>query len=164
MLYSMAHNRLVCLVNLVSGGKSIVDKNQVQEISELLQSQGKMSFPDGASEENIESFEKSNNIKFPAQYREWLLFADGGNLFLPAGLQLYGVKHKPIINLDEKDKPDENYVVAGRMSWGEPIVFKKGSEEFAIYDHETGEIDDEVRYDGFFDFLKGLYDLLGIGE
>lgn len=141
-----------------------MDKNQVQEISELLQAQGKMSFPDGASEEDIASFEKSNNVEFPEQYRQWLLFSDGGNLFLPAGLQLYGVKHKPIINLEEKDKPDDSYVVVGRMSWGEPIVFKKGSDEFAIYDHESGEIDDDVRYDSFFDFLKGLYDLLGIGE
>ncbi len=136
-----------------------------ESLAKMLREQNEgMHFPDGAKEEDITEFEKKHNIKLPTKLREWLMYADGGNFFLPAGLQIYGVTHKPFINVDDDDRPNKDYIVIGRMSWGEPIVFKKGEENIAIYDHETGVIDDEVKYDDFFGFLKGLYDLLGIGE
>ena len=141
-----------------------MDMNQAKEIAELLQKQGEMNFLDGTTEETISTFEKEKKISLPQKYKEWLLFSDGGNIFLPAGVQLYGIGHKPFINIEDKDRPDDDYIVIGRMAWGEPVVFKKGEEEIAIYDHETGKIDDDVRYEDFYVFLKGLYDLLGIGE
>ena len=51
-------------------------KNIVDTISE----QGKMSFFDGVTEEQITRFEEENNVKLPTQYREWLTFSDGGAL------------------------------------------------------------------------------------
>lgn len=64
--------------------KAIVDK---------LNEQGKMNFFDATTEEKIMSFEKGNEITLPSKYKEWLMFSDGGELFLPAGVQLYGIEH-----------------------------------------------------------------------
>ena len=61
--------------------KAIVDK---------FKEQGKMNFLDEITEEKILVFEKENEVTFPSRYKEWLLFSDGGELFLPAGIQLYG--------------------------------------------------------------------------
>ena len=141
-----------------------MDIKDAKEIAKLLNQQGDMNYIDGATEEQISTFEKEKGFRLPTKFKEWLLFSDGGNVFLPAGLQLYGVEHKPIINVEDKDKPSDDYIVIGRMAWGEPVVFKKGEEEIAIYDHEAGEIDDDARYEDFYAFMKGLYDLLGIGE
>ena len=32
------------------------------------------------------------------------MFSDGGEFFLPAGVQMYGVAHKPLINVKEDDR------------------------------------------------------------
>lgn len=39
----------------------------------------------------------------PSKFKEWLLFSDGGECFLPAGIQLYGVAHKPLIDVNDND-------------------------------------------------------------
>lgn len=88
----------------------------------------------------------------------------GGELYLPAGVQLYGVAHKPLIDKDDNDRPDDNYIVVGALASGEPVLFKKDEEKFYIYDHESQELDDDLTYDDFVALLNDLYDLLGIGE
>lgn len=93
-------------------------KNIVDTISE----QGKMSFFDGVTEEQITRFEEENNVKLPTQYREWLTFSDGGECFLPAGVQFYGIEHKPIIDVNSADCPDDKYIVIGALSTGDPIL------------------------------------------
>ncbi len=123
-----------------------------------------MTFLEGATEEQISQFEKENEIKFPEKYKEWLRFSDGGECFLPAGVQFYGVAHKPLIDVYENDRPDDNYIVIGALASGDPVLCEKAGEKFAIFDHETGSIDDELVYDDFFALLNDLYDLLGIGE
>ena len=70
--------------------KAIVDK---------FKEQGKMNFLDETTEEKILVFEKENDVTFPSRYKEWLLFSDGGELFLPAGIQLYGVEHKTFLQV-----------------------------------------------------------------
>lgn len=134
--------------------KSIIDK---------LKEQGKMNFLEAATDEQIETFEKEHDIKFPLQYREWLTFSDGGEFFLPAGVQFYGVAHKPLIDVDDDDRPDDSYVVIGALSTGDPIVFKKNEEQISIYNHEDGVIEDDESYEDFYSFLKDLHDMLGIG-
>ncbi len=142
-----------------------MDTNEAKVLAQTLREQSEdMHFPEAATEEQIAEFEKSKGVLLPAKLKEWLTYADGGNFFLPGGVQIYGVAHKPFINVEDEDRPDDNYIVIGRMSWGEPVVFKKGDEEIDIYDHETGIIDDDVRYTDFYAFLKGLYELLGLGE
>ena len=129
-----------------------------------IKGKGKVRFLEAATVEQIAQFEKKNNIKFPAKYRERLQFSDGGELYLPAGVQLYGVAHKPLIDRDDKDRPDDNYIVVGALASGEPVLFKKDEEKFYIYDHERQELDDDLTYDDFVALLNDLYDLLGIGE
>lgn len=134
--------------------KAIVDK---------LKEQGKMIFLSETSEEKVTSFEKENSVKLPEKYKEWLLFSDGGELFLPAGIQLYGVEHKPLIDVNDNSRPSEDYVVIGALASGDPILFKKDSEKIAIYNQAAGRIEDDEIYDNFVAFLYDLYDLLGIG-
>ena len=135
--------------------KSIIDK---------LNEQGKMAFYEGATKEQIIQFEKDHNIILPEKYKEWLQYSDNSELFLPAGVQFYGVAHKPVIDVNEDDRPNENYIVIGALASGDPVLCEKSGEKISIYDHETGTIDDELIYDDFFAFLNDLYDLLGIGE
>lgn len=137
---------------------------ELKAIIEKLKEQGKTIILEGATEEQITQFEKDHEIELPEKYKEWLRYSDGGELFLPAGVQFYGVAHKPIIDVDENDRPDEKYIVIGALASGDPVLCEKSSEKISIYDHETGSIDDELVYDDFFALLKDLYDLLGIGE
>ena len=138
--------------------------NSLNKIIETFNKQGKMSFLESASDDQITEFEKDNNISLPIKYKEWLRFSDGGELFLPAGVQFYGVAHKPIIDVAEKDRPDEKFIVIGALASGDPVLCEKSGENISIYNHETGSIDDELIYDDFYAFLNDLYDLLGIGE
>lgn len=134
--------------------KAIVDK---------FEEQGKMNFYEETTEEKILVFEKENDITFPSKYKEWLLFSDGGELFLPAGIQLYGIEHKPIVDVNDDSRPSEDYVVIGALASGDPILYKKDSEKIAIYNQAAGRIEDDEIYDDFIAFLSDLYDLLGIG-
>jgi hypothetical protein len=133
-------------------------------IIEDLTKSGKIDFLEAATEEQIKKFERSHNFELPKKYREWLLFSDGGECFLPAGVQFYGVAHKPIIDVDDSDRPDASYIVIGALSTGDPIVFKKSDEKVSIYDHEANVIHDDEIYDDFFAFLKDLHNIVGIEE
>lgn len=137
---------------------------ELKTIVNRFKEQGKMSFLEGATEEQITQFEKEHEISLPEKYKEWLMYSDGGELFLPAGVQLYGVTHKPVIDVNENDRPDEHYIVIGALASGDPVLCEKSGEKISIYDHESGSIDDELIYDDFYAFLNDLYDLLGIGE
>ena len=138
--------------------------DELKLIIDLLNQQGKIAFLEGATEEQISQFEKENEVKFPERYKEWLRFSDGGECFLPAGVQFYGVAHKPLIDVNEDDRPDDNYIVIGALASGDPVLCEKAGEKISIFDHETGSIDEELVYDDFFALLNDLYDLLGIGE
>lgn len=137
--------------------------NELQRILDTLKQQGRMDFKPEATSDEISKFERENGIEFPAKFKEWLLFSDGGELFLPAGVQFYGVSHKPLIDVSYDDRPTENYVVIGGLSTGDPVLFAKGEERISIFNHEAGIIEDDESYDDFFAFLKDLYELLGIG-
>ena len=136
---------------------------ELSDIIDQIKPQGKMRFLDGATEFQIVEYEAKNNIKFPLRYREWLLFSDGGEFFLPAGVQMYGVAHKPIIDVSDNDRPNENYVVIGALASGDPILCEKNGERISIYNHEAGRIEDDEIYEDFYAFLNDLYEMLGIG-
>ena len=125
--------------------------------------QGKMNFLEETTEEKILEFEKEHSVKLPEKYKEWLLFSDGGDFFLPAGIQLYGVEHKPVIDVDNNGRPSEDYIVIGALSSGDPILCEKNGEKIVIYNQEAGKIEDDEIYDDFIAFLNDMYDLLGIG-
>lgn len=138
--------------------------DQLKVIIDQLNKQGKMAFLEGATEEQIAQFEKEYEIKLPGRFKEWLQHSDGGDCFLPAGVQFYGVTHKPLINIDCNDRPDDSYIVIGALDTGDPVLLKKESEQISIYNQEAGRIEDGETYEDFFAFLNDLYDLLGIEE
>ena len=137
--------------------------DEIKNLAAQLNEQGKMWFLDGASEEQLAEFEEKHQIKLPPQYKDWLRFSDGGEFFLPAGVQMYGVAHKPIIDVDYNDRPDDSYIVIGAMSSGDPILCSKNHEKISIYNHEANRIESDEIYPDFFAFLGDLYNLLGIG-
>ena len=135
---------------------------ELKAIIDKLNGQGKMVFLEAATEEQISQFEESHKVKLPEKYKEWLQHSDGGDCFLPAGVQLYGVAHKPLIDVDCNDRPADSYVVIGALNTGDPVLFKKESEQISIYNQEAGQIEEDELYGDFFAFLNDLYDLLGI--
>ena len=135
---------------------------ELKAIIDRFNEQGKMVFLEAATEDQISQFEENHKVKLPEKYKEWLQHSDGGDCFLPAGGQLYGVSHKPLIDVDCNDRPDDSYVVIGALDTGDPVLFKKESEQISIYNQEVGRIEEDEVYDDFFAFLNDLYDLLGI--
>ena len=81
-----------------------------------------MNFLEETTEEKISEFEKEHSAKLPEKYKEWLLFSDGGELFLPAGIQLYGIEHKPKIDVNDDSRPNNEYIVIGAFASGDPIL------------------------------------------
>ena len=138
--------------------------NELQQIVDKFKEQGKVAFLEAATLEKIDIFEKENDITLPVKYKEWLLFSDGGEFFLPAGIQLYGVGHKPVINVKNNDRPSDDYIVIGTLASGDPILCEKNGEKIAVYNQEGGRIEDDEIYDDFIAFLNDLHDLLGIGD
>ena len=137
---------------------------ELKSIVDVISNQGKMLFFDGVTEEQINQFEAENNVKLPTQYRAWLMLSDGGECFLPAGVQFYGIEHKPIIDINSVDRPDYKYIVIGALATGDPILCERDGEKISIYNLEGGRIEEDEVYEDFYSFLKDLYDLLGIGE
>ena len=133
--------------------------NELKVIIDKLKEQGKMRFVESVTEAQIFEFEKEHT-KLPLKYKEWLLFSDGGEFFLPAGIQMYGVVHKPLIDITNEDKPSKKYTVIGKTAWGDPILCENDSEKISIYNHEKGIIEKDEVYNDFFSFLNNLYSIL----
>ena len=134
-----------------------------EEFFNMLEDEGHdLHLKDGAKPEDIEKFEKENGVILPTQFKEWLMFADGGSLFLPGGPFFRSVSQKPFIDVNEPDRPNDNYVVIGFLSYGDPIMFEKGTQKIMIYDHEAGVIHDDEVYEDFNSFLKDYKNLFGI--
>lgn len=138
--------------------------DELKNILDKIAKQGKMRFFEGATGEQILVFENENGITLPMQYKEWLAYSDGGEFFLPAGVQFYGVAHKPMIDVNDSDRPNDNYIVIGALATGDPILCQKEGEQISIYNHEVGRIEEDEVYRNFYAFLSDLYELLGIGE
>lgn len=137
---------------------------KLKAIIDSLEKQGQMDFVEAATEEQLSDFEKKHSFSFPSKYREWLLFSDGGECYLPIGVQFYGVAHKPLIDINDNNRPDDSYVIIGGLPNGDPVLIKKGTETISVFNKEEGKIEEEEVYEDFFAFLNILYDYLGIGE
>lgn len=137
---------------------------KIQEIITELKKEKGMHFFNGTTEEQIVNFENINHLKLPEEYREWLKVSDGGELYLPGGVQIYGVSHKPIISFDDSIRPNDNYYVIGSLASGDPILCEKNSERISIYNLEAGIIEEDEIYESFIAFIDDLFDMLGIGE
>ena len=139
-----------------------MDPEKAKALAARFESQGKMRFKDGASSEQIKAFEKEYSVVLPSRLKEWLVFSDGGEFFLPAGFQLYGIAHAPTIDVYENDRPDDNYIVIGALSAGDPVLCEKTGERISIYNHEAGRIESDEIYPDFDSFLLDLDNILGI--
>ncbi|MBO4750829.1 MAG: SMI1/KNR4 family protein [Lachnospiraceae bacterium] len=137
---------------------------ELKEIITALEGKGKMLFQEGVSEDQIAEFEEMNGFHFPSQFKEWLLFSDGGECFVPAGVQFYGIAHKPAINVDNDDRPNDHYVVIGALSDGDPVLCEKDKDQISVYNLEAGRIEEDEIYKDFFTFLREMKDLLDIEE
>ena len=122
-----------------------------------------MKFKEGATEDQIITFEEVHLLHLPTKYTEWLQYSDGGEFFLPAGVQFYGVAHKPVIDIDDDSRPSDSYIVIGALASGDPILCEKESEQISIYNQEAGRIESDETYPDFIAFLKDLPNMLGIG-
>lgn len=137
---------------------------ELKKIIDTITALGKMNFLNAATEKQIADYEEKNHIRLPEKYKEWLRFSDGGECFLPAGIQFYGVAHKPIIEIEDSDRPDDDHIVIGALASGDPIVFKKTEERISIYNQADQRIEDDETYEDFYDFLEDMYDMLGSVE
>lgn len=135
---------------------------ELEKMIDAISTQGEMRFLDATTKEYIALFEKEHNITLPKKYKEWLLFSDGGECFLPAGIQFYGVEHKPMIDIEDDDRPDGSYIVIGRLASGDPIVFRNAEERISIFNREDNRIEDDETYEDFYAFLNDMYDMLGL--
>ena len=135
---------------------------EIRELYNFLKKQANMSFLPGVPVAEIEAFEIKNGFELPKQFKEWLMISDGGELYLPAGIQLYGVTHKPLIDVDEDDRPNMDYVIIGALATGDPILFEKGKEQISIYNHDAGRIEEDEIDTDFSSFLTDLPAILGL--
>ena len=55
------------------------------------------------------------------------------------------------------------YIVLGRMSFGDPILYHRTNGEICIYNHDAGVIEADEKYSDFYSFLNDLWEVLGIG-
>lgn len=148
----------------MEGDSNYMISKELRDLIEEFNKKGDMRYLEGVSREKISEFERKNSIELPDRYVEWLQYSDGGELFLPAGIQLYGIEHKPVIDIDDDYRPNDNYIVIGALASGDPILCEKKGNRVAIYNIEADRIEDDEIYDSFFDFLNDLIDLLGIEE
>ena len=72
---------------------------EIKALFDQLQEREDMKFLEAASDEQIKNFEKEHEVSFPAKYREWLLLCDGGELYLPAGVQFSALLTIPLLML-----------------------------------------------------------------
>jgi len=121
-----------------------------------------MSFIPAASEEEITIWEKENGVALPPDYREWLKFSDGGEIFIP-GMQLYGVTHKPLLSYfnrpEERETLPEELYVLGEFGFGDYLCFVRGEDAIVQWDHENW--DEFMRWDSFKDFLPDAEEMFG---
>lgn len=138
--------------------------SEPEAVADLLRSQGQMSFVEPTTDAVIGAFETEHDLQLPSQLREWLLVSDGGDFFLPAGFQLRGLAHLPLLDVDDPDRPDDSYIVIGTLASGDPVLCERSSERISIYNHEAGRIEDDETFADFFTFLTSLAVVVGIGD
>lgn len=138
--------------------------SEPEALVDLLRSQGQMGFVDPTTTTLIEAFEAANSLQLPSQLKRWLLVSDGGDFFLPAGFQLRGVAHQPLIDVDDPDRPDDSYVVIGALSSGDPVLWQRSSDRISIYNREAGRIEPDESFADFFTFLTDLAAVVGVGD
>ena len=109
-----------------------------------------MEFFAGATDDEIAQFEVNNGVKFPELVKEWLRFTDGCNMFNI--VQLYGVSHKPFIEIKPEGVPGE-YIGIGALCFGDAVCFLEDSPKIIRYGETI------IEYENFIEFLEYIIEL-----
>jgi len=57
---------------------------------------------------------------------------------------------------------EDDYIVIGALSMGDPILCEKDSDRISIYNLEAGRIEEDESYPDFFSFLRDLENIIGM--
>ena len=120
----------------------------------------RMVFRTGATAAEIERFEKNHAVRLPEDYRQLLMYSDGGELFAP-GFSFYGVKEdtwnlakeNSAKNREPYDLPADLYIF-GTQNYGDPVCFDLDTYEVVQWDHETQS--GACAWDSLQDFLGDM--------
>ena len=132
------------------------ERMRVRQIAaDLAQLDGTQLNP-GATDAEISEFERSNGVVLPVSFRSWLEISDGGRLFFPEGIELYGVVHPPLLELDDPYTPEGGWLVVGMMPDTDLVLVSLKGEATVVYNREGGTFDDAVCYGDFLAFLEDI--------
>ncbi|MDR1197161.1 MAG: SMI1/KNR4 family protein [Candidatus Nomurabacteria bacterium] len=124
----------------------------------------KMGLEKPATRAEISDFEKKNGVTFSEDFKEFLLFANGGEIFVPGDV-FFGVndssryysisREEKILDKIENSVPD-GMVIVGKTNFGDPFFLEQKSGEVIEWDHESDE--ESLRWKSFGEFLKDQID------
>lgn len=112
---------------------------EIVTMSKQYEDECKSDFFNGATETEIQEFEQKNEITIPEEYKNWLRFSDGGEIFYTL-VQFYGVAHKPFIKVTNTGLPEDLVLIGSYIGDGQYICFSKTNGNIVRFDH--GEIID----------------------
>ena len=127
---------------------------KIEEIFEkILKNKDKMILYRGVTNECISKYESNNKLYIPDEFKSWLKFSNGGELFVP-GTILFGIECD-VSPIDQKKtlryaNPSEirkrmffiplSYLVVGKLNFGDFICIDLNNENRVIqWDHENDE-------------------------
>ena len=110
-----------------------------------------MDFNQGSSDKEIADFETKNKLVFPESVKDWLKYTDGCCLF-NSTVQLYGVIHTPLIDVEPKGV-DNGFIEIGAFNYGDSVCIK--SEQSTIF--LCGET--IIEYSDFEEFLEYVIEI-----
>ena len=120
-----------------------------------------MRFLSPASEAEMDGWEENTSLSLPKEYRQWLRFSDGGELFIP-GIQLYGVAHKPTLDFcnsgERRTGLPTDLTIIGTFGFGDLLCFLRDTETIVQWDHESWK--EYMRWDTFYSFLFDAQEML----
>jgi len=110
-----------------------------------------MEFFPAATDNEIQQFEKENDVALPHLFKEWLKFTDGCCLF-DTTIQLYGIAHKPFIETNPKGITGD-YICIGAFNFGDYICVSNNSQTITQYGETLTE------YASFKEFLESAINI-----
>ena len=119
-----------------------------------------MFFEKGASQADIEAFEKEQALRLPEDYRQWLMFTNGAEIFAP-GCCLLGIdpgtwnlaKANTAAERTGYEMIDDLYII-GTQNYGDPVCFDRETFEIVQWDHEIRT--PACAWDSFSEFLEDM--------
>lgn len=127
-------------------------------IQRLINIKAPMKLKPGADQNSIMRYEDSVNISLPKEYQEWLLFSNGGEIFVP-GTLLFGVGDSETHSLVEQNRDaarelfalNDSLLIVGRFNFGDLLCLDLRSGEAVQWDHELDE--EFLRWPSFYQYL-----------